>query len=239
MRALLVTIGGTAAIVVACSSARVGGPDGTSGVTFPAHFAEGDGDGDADAGFGAHDEGGLEATPTSPPGPRALPDPVPLRERRQWEYEIVYDRGKVRVTGVHKQIYPQPVVSERRMGRFAVELWIGRELVERVRFDFPMLGAEEVRQEARRPLAEPPGLAAGATVSRRVRVPHSDRATRAILLDRATGQAWSLPWPPDAPLGPPRAELTPVELTRLRDAGSEAKGVIATEAGAELGTDGS
>jgi len=26
-------------------------------------------------------------------------------------------------------------------------------------------------------------------------IPHSERATRAVLVDRATGGAWLLPWP--------------------------------------------
>jgi hypothetical protein len=84
------------------------------------------------------------------------------------------------------------------MGRYAIELWVGRELIDRVRFDFPMLAAEELPSSARRrPLYEAPTLAAGAHVTQRVLVPASPRATRALLVDRGTGETIALPWPPE------------------------------------------
>jgi len=89
------------------------------------------------------------------------------------------------------------------MGRYAVELWIGRELVERVRFDFPVTAADEPRTSPRRPLTEVPQLGAEARVIQRVLVPESPRATRAVLVDRATEQVIELPWPPDRPLNGP------------------------------------
>ena len=44
------------------------------------------------------------------------------------------------------------------MGRFALELWIGRELIDRVRFDFPLIAAEETPGVTRRPLHDAPSL---------------------------------------------------------------------------------
>lgn len=195
-------IAAAALVALSCSGARVGGPEGQGpGLTFPAHFAEGS---EQDA--GAPEE--VAAQPADAGGPRgSLPDPAALRLARQWEYEITYDRGKVYVSKVRGLRFPKPVVTRREMGRWAIELWIGHELVERVRFDFPLLGAEEPRLGKRRPLREPPSIAEGVTVSRTVLVPASPRATRAVLLDRATGDRIELPWPPDAPLGPPRATL--------------------------------
>jgi hypothetical protein len=113
----------------------------------------------------------------------------------------VYEVGKVRVGNVRELLYPKPVVTVRRMGRFAVELWIGRELVERVRFDFPLLAAEEGTQKTT-PLHAPPTFAA-ATAEAVVRVPASPRALRAVLVDRATGRTQELAWPPDRPIGAP------------------------------------
>jgi hypothetical protein len=187
-------------LAAACGSARVGGPDGQGpGLTFPAHFAE-----------GSEQDGGTERplaqSDGAPPRKGSLPDPEALKIARQWEYEILYDRGKISVQSVRERRYDKPIPTQRQMGRWAIELWIGHELVERVRFDFPLLGAEEPRT-GRRPLKEPPSFAEGATVSRVVLVPASPRATRAVLVDRATGSELELPWPPDAPLGPPRASL--------------------------------
>jgi hypothetical protein len=168
-------------------------------LAFPAHFAEGEGDPEdtpSDAGVAPD----ATAPAVEPKGTQ--PDPEPLRVARQWEYEIVYDAGKLRIGSVRAMLFPQPVVTARKMGRYAIELWIGKELVDRIRFDFPLLAAEEPRTSPRRPLKEPPSFAEGAHVSQRVLVPASPRATRAVLVDRATGAEQALPWPPDAPLGP-------------------------------------
>jgi hypothetical protein len=100
-----------------------------------------------------------------------------------------------------RKVFDRPVVTARPMGRFAIELWIGRELIDRVRFDFPLLGAEEPPGDRQSIHAEPrfePGLEAERTIL----VPNSERATRAQLVDRATGKIQALPWPPDAPLDP-------------------------------------
>jgi hypothetical protein len=83
------------------------------------------------------------------------------------------------------------------MGRFAFELWIGRELIDRVRFDFPMTSADPAPSERKRPLDEPPTFSAGADVDRTILVPATPRATRAVLVDRGTQKTTELPWPPD------------------------------------------
>lgn len=121
-------------------------------------------------------------------GPQGTaPDPPALRSRVQYELDFRYDRGDVELVGAREMRFPQPVVTARRMGRFAVELWIGLELVERVRFDFPLLGAEEPRDAS---------LERGLVTRQTVRVPATDRPTRALIVDRATGEEIELPWPP-------------------------------------------
>jgi hypothetical protein len=100
----------------------------------------------------------------------------------------------VSVLGVRAQKFPQPVVTARKMGRFAVELWVGTELVERVRFDFPLLAAEDP-QKKRHPLNDPPSLAGG-VLKASVLVPASIRARRVVLIDRATERETELDWPP-------------------------------------------
>jgi hypothetical protein len=199
-------------VAAACTGAR-GDPESPGlGLAFPAHFAEGE-----------DQDGGAERAARSPLGADAgrkqkpdLPDPQALRLDRQWEYELVYDRGKLSVGKVRERRFSQPIATQRQMGRFAIELWIGAELIDRVRFDFPLMAAEQPRLGAR-PVREPPSLAEGVTTTRTVLVPASPRATRAVLVDRATRERLELPWPPDAPLGPPRATLP---AWRRADAGS-------------------
>lgn len=121
-------------------------------------------------------------------GPRGrAPDPPALRSSRQYELQFRYAQGQVELAEARVRTFQRPVVSPRRLGRFAVELWIGLELVERVRFDFPLLGAEASQGNT---------LERGLVTTQRVLVPATDRPTRALLIDRSTGQEIELPWPP-------------------------------------------
>jgi hypothetical protein len=125
-----------------------------------------------------------------------LPDPPPLSERAQWSYPVSYDRGTIRVGEPELVCLPRPQSTPRRIGRFAFELWLGHELVERLRFDFPLLASEEPPEGPRRQLREPPRFAPGARVSVTLRVPASERAATARILDRATGETSEVSWPP-------------------------------------------
>ncbi len=120
-------------------------------------------------------------------------DPTPLVERSQWVFDLRWDRGDVWLVGVKPLELPARQATPRVMGRFALELFEGPALVERVRFDFPLLGAPE------------PGdggwsSAPSFTQKLRTRVgvvfPATPRGTRLELLDRATNRRWALPWPP-------------------------------------------
>lgn len=163
---------------------------------MPAHFAERENAAKVTkpAGSDEHD-GDAGATQSAP---NQLPDPPPLVTRSQWLYRFKYEKGNVIVAGVVKKELDRPVPTERRVGRFAVELWVGRELVERVRFDFPLLAADPPPEGRKQRLRQPPAFGPGAETSREVTVPASDRATRAVLVDRLNGHSIPLPWPPDA-----------------------------------------
>lgn len=141
-----------------------------------------------------------------------LPDPPPLAERAQWSYPVTYDRGTLRVGEPELVCLPRPQSTPRRIGRFAFELWLGHELVERLRFDFPLLGSEVPPEGPRRQLREAPRFAPGARVSVTLRVPASERAATARILDRATGEVTEVSWPPpsaaDAARSCPRAKAT-------------------------------
>jgi len=176
-----------ACVVVACSTARPPSPaEGSPGLVFPANFGEGEAQ-DAGAPTEAQAEPAKRST--------APPDPEPLRQNEQYEYTFEYETGAVRFVSVRALKYQSPVVTARKMGRFAVELWVGTELVERVRFDFPLLAAEAPPPKKRRPLSDPPTLTGG-TLRATVLVPAAWRARRAVLFDRATERETELDWPP-------------------------------------------
>src|SRR5258708_1961988 len=184
-------------LAAGCSSARYGASEtGAPSLIFPAHFAEGETgkDGGRSSATKVEPDGG--ATASAPSQQSALPDPVPLLTRSQWDFVFEYDRGAVRVASFRPIVEPKPVATARRVGRFAVELWLGRELVDRVRFDFPLLAVSDPEPAGHRPLHGGPSFGPGARTSATVRVPARHRATSARLLDRATGHVTPIPSPP-------------------------------------------
>jgi hypothetical protein len=193
---------GVVLAAVGCRSARYGGDQTEApSMVLPIHVAEGNtGKRPApppDAGAGAS---ATEVGPSPSAESRArsaLPDPEPISTAHQWEYDLVYEKGGVHVAGLRKIDLPKAVATARRIGRFAVELWIGKELVDRVRFDFPALATEGAPPEGvRKHAQEPIRVGPGAVSRQRVRVPDSDRATSAVLVDRLSGVATPLDWPP-------------------------------------------
>lgn len=126
------------------------------------------------------------------------PDPSPLSERKQWVFDLRYDKGDLYLLGVHPLDLGAPQVTPRAMGRFAIELFEGPTLIERVRFDFPFLGAGEPTTDAGNRYSAPPKFAESKVTTRiGVMFPATARGTRLELWDRATDQRWPLPWPPD------------------------------------------
>jgi hypothetical protein len=128
------------------------------------------------------------------------PDPPPLVEKGQWVYDLRYDRGELFLLGIHHLDLPEPRASPRAMGRFALELYSGPTLIERVRFDFPMLGGERPRaQDAGKSQPLHGGtFSFTAKLNTRIGVmfPATAKGTRFAIWDRATDQRWPLPWPP-------------------------------------------
>ena len=185
-----------AAGIVGCASARLGS-DATGGpsVVMPAHFAERENPAKASKPAASSEHAGDAGPAAAVSQP---PDPPPLVTQSQWLFRFKYEKGNVLVANVVKKEFDRPVPTERRVGRFAVELWVGRELVERVRFDFPLLAADPAPEGRKQPLREAPAFGPGAETSREVLVPASDRATRAVLVDRLNGHSIPLAWPPDA-----------------------------------------
>jgi hypothetical protein len=136
------------------------------------------------------------APPASPPDvavTRTPPDPLPLVDRGQWVFDLRWERGDVWLLGAHRLELPAPRATPRAMGRFALELFEGRALVERVRFDFPLLGTPDPGDGGR---GAPPSLTQKLRTRVGVVFPATDRGRRLELVDRATDKRWSLAWPP-------------------------------------------
>jgi hypothetical protein len=125
------------------------------------------------------------------------PDPPPLIEQAQWVYDLRYDKADVFLVGVHHVDLAERRQTPRVMGRFALELYSGPTLIERVRFDFPGLGAPDgvATDGGRRPLRQPPSFSAKLVTRVGVMLPATSRGTKLELWDRATNQRWPLPWP--------------------------------------------
>lgn len=122
------------------------------------------------------------------------PDPPPLVSRRKWVYDVIWHEGALFVPTPVAIEKARPTETPRVMGRFHLELYVGPELLERVRFEIPLLGGDGFSGE-KRPFGAPPDFERKLHARARVEVPDSDRATYAVLTDRATGKRVRVPWP--------------------------------------------
>jgi hypothetical protein len=154
-------------------------------------------------------------------------DPAPMVERSQWVFDLRWDRDDVWLLGVQPLELPAPRETPRVMGRFALELFEGAALIERVRFDFPLLGSF-VQADGQRDSRRDGGSDGGSDARRdnartapsfsqnlRTRIgvvfPAASRGTRLELWDRATNRRWSLPWPPPQPAPAAPAGASPAD----------------------------
>jgi hypothetical protein len=138
------------------------------------------------------------ALPGAPPDIVIAPipaDPQPMTERSQWVFDLRWDRGDVWLLGVQPLELTTPRETPRVMGRFALELFEGAALLERTRFDFPLLGAPVAGDGGR----TAPSFSQNLRTRIGVVFPATSRGTRLELWDRATNRRWSLPWPPAQP----------------------------------------
>jgi hypothetical protein len=128
---------------------------------------------------------------------RTPPDPTPLTSRGQWIFDLRYDHGDIFLTDTRTMELPTAQATPRVMGRFALELFEGPTLIERVRFDFPFLGATEERKDGGNFFQ----LDRRVITKIGVIFPTTTRGTRLELRDRATEERWALPWPPPPAAG--------------------------------------
>ena len=133
----------------------------------------------------------------------AAPDPDPTSSTRELVLDIAWETGTPVLARATTRTLATPRKAGRWMGRFALELSEGPVLVERVRFNFPLLHDAPPK---RSDFKAPPSFEAGLTTTVRVIFPALERGARFELFDRATRRRWALPWPVEGELG--RTPLT-------------------------------
>jgi hypothetical protein len=127
-----------------------------------------------------------DALVDAPPKP-IPPDPTPLVSDAVFVLSVRFNKGTVTITKVKREKLAVKSAVERRMGRFAAELFSGPTLVERIRFDFPLINDDSKASEV---------YEKGLDVTVDVRIPDSDRPNKFEIWDRATDQRWKFDYPP-------------------------------------------
>jgi hypothetical protein len=183
-------------VIVSASSGFDAAADARDGGVSPITGRERDAGAPRDAASDAADAGVDAGMIIS----RTPPDPPAMSERKQWVFDLRWDRGEIYLLEVHQVDMGGPHVTPRVMGRFALELFEGPTLIERVRFDFPMLGVPEAPDAGF--LRTPPRLEPKLRTRIGVLMPATKRGTKLELWDRARDVRVALPWPPtEGPVG--------------------------------------
>jgi hypothetical protein len=160
-----------------------------------------------------------------PPAGRA-PDPPAPSTAKQWLFELSANRGAVRLDRASSVTAKAPIATARVIGRYAIELYVGRELLDRVRFDVPLTAEGPPEKDPKRPFARP--TFETVTAKLRVQMADSPRAAWGVLIDRATGEIGRFWWPPE-PDGRLAPMTFPAASAPATDAGTTDAG--ATDAG--------
>ena len=130
-----------------------------------------------------------------PPRGGYAPDPLPRQSKLNWVFDLSATNGRVGIESVKPVTYPQPTETPRTVGRFALELYIGHELLNRVRFNIPLMGGES--SEGNRNHLPKPRFEQNVTAHISARLADNPRAAYLLLVDRETGDTQKLEWPPE------------------------------------------
>lgn len=123
------------------------------------------------------------------------PDPPQVARQEHVRFELVVTDGVVHIAKVRAVKKKRPEATPRVMGRYALELRIGAELLDRRRFDVPLQG--DGPREGRGGVLRSPSFAR-VTTKLGVELADAPRATFVVLVDRATGAEQRFYWPPEA-----------------------------------------
>jgi hypothetical protein len=138
---------------------------------------------------------GALAALAEPPKGGYAPDPPARASRANWVFEMSARGGKITIDRVKAIAYEKPAETPRAVGRFALELYIGPELLDRVRFNVPLMGGES--GETNRNNLPKPRFDQNVSVKVSARMADNPRAAYLLLVDRETGDTQKLFWPPE------------------------------------------
>lgn len=160
------------------------------------------------------------------------PDPPAHASKKQWSLAIVARAGKVSLERATASLLAQPAESPRVIGRFALELYVGPELLDRVRFNVPLMGDGPVEHSRRR--AYHNADTDQVTTALKVRLADSPRAAYLVLIDRVTDERQRFEWPPgpDGALVPWKSGLSDAGPGDFPDGSVRVMGSPARDAGA-------
>lgn len=130
----------------------------------------------------------------NPPKEGWPPDPQPVASTKQWVFEIRSKDSVPSIVKVSEITVDKPTATARVMGRFALEFYVGTELLDRIRFDIPLAG-DVPRDEDQQPGKKRPQWKVNTKLFARM-ADHS-RTSLCRLVDRATGDVQVFLWPPD------------------------------------------
>jgi hypothetical protein len=160
------------------------------------------------------------------------PDPPAHASKKQWTLKIGARDGKVSAERATASTLAQPAESPRVLGRFAVELYIGPELLDRVRFNVPLMGDGPVEHSKKRAYHNPDTDKVTTTLD--VRLADNPRAAYLVLVDRVTDERQRFEWPPapDGTLIPWKSGLSDAGPGDFAEGGVRVMGPPAKDAGA-------
>lgn len=162
----------------------------------------------------------------APPREGFPADPPAHATEKQWVFDVAWDKGASAVAAAKSASAKKPIATARAMGRFALELWVGKELLDRVRFDVPLLGDDTPYRKTTSFFKKPTFQRVTTTV--KVQMADSPRATVLAFVDRSTGETKKYFWPPDE-----KGQLTPFSAkSALGDASATPAGSAAPNASA-------
>jgi hypothetical protein len=144
---------------------------------------------------GALGAGGLAALADPPKGGFA-PDPPSRASQKQWIFDVTMKGNQVRAERAKPATFDKAAETPRVLGRFALELWVGRELLDRVRFNVPLMGGEPTIGNRNR--LPKPRFEENLTAHVSARMADNPRAAYLLLVDRETGDFQKMEWPPEA-----------------------------------------
>lgn len=126
------------------------------------------------------------------------PDPPGHASVKQWVFDVRVQRGRPIIERARAATIAQAAETARVMGRYAIELYVGPELLDRVRFNVPLAG-DGAPTPSDRPKKNPFPRPRFDDISTRIRAQMADnpRGAHLALVDRATGSVERFEWPPE------------------------------------------